>query len=230
MSTIVLPVVTAEIAQAPLPTLPVPAYHAIKNSFWYQWRSVIACSSIFGFWGLSLASRPRIVEGTLAAWTLDAAGWTLFTLGLAIRLWATLYIGGRKAKGLIDSGPYSICRNPLYWGTFFVLLASVLLFKSATYGLGAIVPILVYLWGVVPAEEAYLAEKLGEKYVDYCRRVPRWLPNFSQYASPVEITINVRGLRAECLRILGWIGLPFALQAVCVLREQSWWYAPLNLL
>lgn len=207
-----------------------PFRRLIKHSFWYQWRSVITALSVMGCWTLGLMSAPRILEGTLAAWSLNALGWVFFTAGVAIRLWATLYIGGRKAKGVVEQGPYSVCRNPLYWGTLFVLLSAVLLFKSVIFGAGLIMPILIYMWGVVPAEEAYLTEKLGDEYLLYCSRVPRWWPQFSQYASPEDINLNIRGLRAECIRILGWIWLPFVVQTLCVLRMQSWWYAPLNLL
>ncbi len=207
----------------------VPYRRLIKDSFWYQWRSVITAISVMGCWTLGMMSAPRVLEGTLAAWGLNALGWSFFTAGVAIRLWATLYIGGRKAKGVVELGPYSVCRNPLYWGTLFVLVSAVLLFKSAIFGAGLVIPILIYMWGVVPAEEAYLTEKLGDEYLDYCSRVPRWWPRFSRYASPEDITLNIRGLRAECVRILGWIWLPFVVQTLCALRIQPWWYAPLNL-
>ncbi len=201
----------------------------IKHSFWYQWRSVITSACLLTCLALGLMSAPRVLEGTLAAWGLNAVGWTLFTAGVAIRLWATLYIGGRKAKGVVELGPYSICRNPLYWGTLLVVVSQVLLLKSGIFAVGMVIPMLIYMLGVVPAEEAYLTEKLGDEYLGYCSRVPRWWPRFSQYTSPEVIDLNVRGLRAECVRILGWIWLPFVVQTVCVLRMQPWWYAPLNL-
>lgn len=201
----------------------------IKNSFWYQWRSVITSTCLLTCLVLGLLSTPRVLEGTLAAWGLNALGWTFFTAGVAIRLWATLYIGGRKAKGVVELGPYSVCRNPLYWGTLLVMVSQVLLFKSGIFAFGMVIPIFVYMLGVVPAEEAYLTEKLGDEYLGYCSRVPRWWPRFAQYTSPEVIDLNVRGLRAECIRILGWIWLPFVIQTLCVLRMQPWWYAPLNL-
>jgi len=201
---------------------------SIKSSFWYQWRSVITSISIFTCWGLGLLSVPRITEGSLLAWALNGSGWILFTAGLTIRLWATLYIGGRKAKGVIDLGPYSVCRNPLYWGTLLVLLSQVLMFKSGIFAVGMILPILIYVWGVVPAEEAYLTQKLGMPYAEYCRRVPRWWPQMGQYFSPEVIEVDTRGLRAELIRILGWVGLPFLMQMLCTLRTQAWWYAPLH--
>lgn len=201
----------------------------IKNSFWYQWRSVITSACVVTCLVLGVFSAPRILEGTLAAWMLNAFGWTFFTVGLAVRLWATLYIGGRKAKGVVELGPYSVCRNPLYWGTLFVMVSQILLFKSGIFAVGLVIPVLIYMWGVVPAEEAYLTEKLGDEYLGYCSRVPRWWPRLNQYQSPEVIELNVRGLRAECVRIVGWIWLPFAIQTLCVLRMQPWWYAPLNL-
>ncbi|MGU9537294.1 methyltransferase family protein, partial [Proteus mirabilis] len=30
------------------------------------------------------------------------------------RAWCALYIGGRKKQEIVTSGPYSLCRNPLY--------------------------------------------------------------------------------------------------------------------
>jgi protein-S-isoprenylcysteine O-methyltransferase Ste14 len=34
------------------------------------------------------------------------------------RLWCSLYISGYKNSQLITSGPYSLCRNPLYFFSF----------------------------------------------------------------------------------------------------------------
>ena len=51
---------------------------------------------------------------------------SLFCLGIFLagvgslgRVWCSLYIGGRKTRTLVCDGPYSLCRNPLY---FFSLL------------------------------------------------------------------------------------------------------------
>ena len=229
MSTTLSDFGAAAVAQSAAVSSTVSGRRLIKYSFWYQWRSVITSTCLLTCLVLGLLSTPRVLEGTLAAWCLNAVGWTFFTAGLAIRLWATLYIGGRKAKGVVELGPYSVCRNPLYWGTLLVVVSQVLLLKSGIFAVGLIIPVLIYMLGVVPAEEAYLTEKLGDEYLGYCSRVPRWWPRFAQYTSPEVIDLNVRGLRAECVRILGWIWLPFVVQTLCVLRMQPWWYTPLNL-
>jgi protein-S-isoprenylcysteine O-methyltransferase Ste14 len=40
------------------------------------------------------------------------------------RLWCTLYIAGYKTKSLIRVGPYSVCRNPLYFSALSAQWAS----------------------------------------------------------------------------------------------------------
>ncbi|TFH42699.1 MAG: isoprenylcysteine carboxylmethyltransferase family protein, partial [ANME-2 cluster archaeon] len=53
----------------------------------------------------------------------------LFLIGIVLvgiasmgRLWCSLYIAGYKTDKLITEGPYSMCRNPLY---FFSLLGAL---------------------------------------------------------------------------------------------------------
>jgi hypothetical protein len=100
------------------------------------------------------------------------------------RVWCTLYIGGRKIAELVQIGPYSMMRNPLYTMSFI-----------GAAGIGAQTGSLVMAalftfvcWAVfrtvVAKEEAFLAGKFGEAYQDYLRRVPRFLPNTRLWTSP----------------------------------------------
>ncbi|MFM7261867.1 MAG: methyltransferase family protein [bacterium] len=45
---------------------------------------------------------------------LSAMGYILLLVGCAGRIWCALYIAGRKNRVLVDLGPYSLTRNPLY--------------------------------------------------------------------------------------------------------------------
>ena len=45
---------------------------------------------------------------------IEMIGIVLIFVGIAGRLWSTLYIGGRKSVSVVTDGPYSITRNPLY--------------------------------------------------------------------------------------------------------------------
>lgn len=201
----------------------------LRKSFWYQWRAVITATSIISCLALTVLSPSQIAADSAADVAFHLAGWLCFVAAVAIRLWATLYMGGRKGRAVVCEGPYSMCRNPLYIGTLLIALSQVFFFHSAILACGLILPVLVYLCGVVPAEEQYLSQKLGDEYRQYCARVPRWWPRFSQFHTPAVIELNVNGMWQECLRIRGWIWLPFLADAVGVLRTQPWWPQLFNL-
>jgi protein-S-isoprenylcysteine O-methyltransferase Ste14 len=95
-------------------------------------------------------------------------------LGEAIQIWASAHL--RKNVELVNSGPYSWLRNPMYVGRFFVGLGLALL----TWRWFLIAPYLVIFWLYAQArvlgEEARLRVLFGEEYEAYCRKVRRWLP------------------------------------------------------
>ncbi len=79
-------------------------------------------------------------------------------------------------KKLVVSGLYRYVRNPMYVGVLLVLLGEVLLFRS--------MPFLWYsgLWlgimnvNILVYEEPYLRARFGESYVQYRKKVGRWIP------------------------------------------------------
>ena len=76
---------------------------------------------------------------------------------------------------LITTGIFSITRNPMYLGLFFVICSTVLLFGS-WFG---IIILIFFVWyitkfQIIPEEEAM--EKLfGVKYDEYRQKVRRWI-------------------------------------------------------
>ena len=81
---------------------------------------------------------PRVVMLVLAvSISVTSSGWaerpiigglfyltgcTMVGIGTMGRVWCSLYICGYKSDSLVTSGPYSMCRNPLY---LFSLLGSI---------------------------------------------------------------------------------------------------------
>lgn len=79
-------------------------------------------------------------------------------------------------KEVVVRGPYDYVRNPMYVAALLVLCGEAVLFGSALIvAYAAAVFTFFHLW-VVAYEEPTLRRKFGESYVEYLRRVPRWLP------------------------------------------------------
>ena len=113
--------------------------------------------------------------------SIEMFGVLLIFLGIVGRLWATLYIGGRKSSEVVSGGPYSITRNPLYVfstvaaagvGAQIGSFSGVILFAALCAGAFHI---------VILREEKFLKEALGAPYQAYLARVPRFFPNLSLY-------------------------------------------------
>jgi protein-S-isoprenylcysteine O-methyltransferase Ste14 len=115
----------------------------------------------------------------------EIVSWILFSVGAAIYFWCAWDFGAKglgapapidAPKNLVVNGLYRHLRNPMYVGVFFLVLSRAVYFWS--------VPIVVYLLLVTICvnlfvlfyEEPHLRKVFGEQYLDYCRRVPRWIP------------------------------------------------------
>ena len=65
--------------------------------------------------------------------TTEVVGALLVIAGVLGRFWSILYSGGRKNQTIVQDGPYSICRHPLYLFStiavvgFGVLMGSLIL-------------------------------------------------------------------------------------------------------
>lgn len=155
------------------------------------------------------------------ACTLTATA--LFLVGCYWRWWATLYISGVKDKKLICQGPYSMCRNPLYFGTFLLTMSVAFALQSVTLAVAMIIVSLYYLGVTIPNEETRLEGWFGDAYREYKREVPRFWPKFSNYHSDENLSIALVGIRAELIRSLRYICIPLVCHALLHLRAHDWW-------
>jgi protein-S-isoprenylcysteine O-methyltransferase Ste14 len=111
------------------------------------------------------------------------AGSLLLIIGFLIRVWATSYFYKERMKvislspqrTLITSGPYRFSRNPLYLGgNVFIFSGAALLFGSvAAVFITALHLPLVDVF--IRREEQKLAREFGDDWLQYRRRVHRWL-------------------------------------------------------
>ncbi len=81
-----------------------------------------------------------------------------------------------KADGLTTSGPYSLMRNPLYFGNFLIGLGWSLIAGRKAVLLFIISFIILYVIIIIPYEENFLLNKFGKSYKEYCERVGMFFP------------------------------------------------------
>lgn len=80
-----------------------------------------------------------------------------------------------RASRLVTQGPFRWSRNPIYLADTLLLAAWALWLGSLVAAIG---PLLFVAWIdrlQIPAEEQALTQRFGAAYLDYCRRVRRWL-------------------------------------------------------
>ncbi len=82
------------------------------------------------------------------------------------------------ADSLNTIGIYSIVRNPLYLGNFFMMLGLVLFIRVWWVALIYALAFWLYYERIIMAEESFLKGKFGKTYEDYLNRTPAFLPNF----------------------------------------------------
>jgi protein-S-isoprenylcysteine O-methyltransferase Ste14 len=161
---------------------------------------------------LVLLSRPGRMLGIPAWFDLvsELLGYVMLVIATLWRIWCALFIAGTKNGELAGEGPYSVVRNPLYIGNFLGLVG---------FGFAVEQPVLAVLLGavfafgypsVVAREETDLERIFGERYREYCARVPRWLPNWSLYHEPQTLTLPPRYVRKAILDAM-WFLWAFAI-------------------
>lgn len=172
---------------------------------------------------LVLTSPPFVDEDSISGQVLNILGWLSFLTYAAIRVWATLFIGGRKNDVLQIDGPYSFCRNPLYLGSAFFGLSIAFFLKSLTFGLVLLIVFLYYWLFVVPSEEKFLESRFGDTFREFRRRTPRFWPRFSAFSSPKLVSVDMKFLRIEARRLARGLLVPVILSVLMRLRDAPWW-------
>ncbi len=146
-----------------------------------------------------------LVEKSLFLLGLGIAG-----IGAAGRAWATSYISGQKLKRLVTTGPYSLCRNPLYF--FSMLLGVGFGFCTETFTVPLLVVVVMAIlhYFQIRNEERRLHDAFGSDYASYVADVPRFFPSYRSFVEPDEITISPKFLKK------GLFGIGFLLLLIGV--------------
>lgn len=146
---------------------------------------------IFGTFSALFVFAAVVVDRLLSLPDLlpEAAKWPISipiaAVGVLVTAWSAFHF--LKVRGtpvpfnpppsVIDAGPYRYVRNPMLTGVFLLLFgigfglnsASLVLVFTPLY-------VLLNLWELKHIEEPELMRRLGEKYIQYRRRTPMFIP------------------------------------------------------
>jgi protein-S-isoprenylcysteine O-methyltransferase Ste14 len=87
-------------------------------------------------------------------------------------------------KTLVVNGLYRFVRNPMYLGVAYLISAQSILRSSHSVFYYLIFFLICAQLFVSFYEEPHLRRLFGEQYEEYCRQVPRWIPQFKGYHPP----------------------------------------------
>jgi protein-S-isoprenylcysteine O-methyltransferase Ste14 len=157
---------------------------------------------------VAVFTRPSWSLESTIGFAMEFGGYLFLLAGLVIRIWCSFYIGSRKSKELIHEGPYSICRNPLYIGSFLLAIGVGLCFENVV--ILVLVPAIIIPVHTIAAkmEEAHLASKFGAQYQSYKQNVPRFWPRLSNYNSPAIIGVDVHSIQRIAMDTVAVLLLP----------------------
>ncbi len=114
---------------------------------------------------------------------LTYLGFILILFGIILNLWTDMLFKNwnttvkpfEDPTGLISSGPFRISHHPMYLGMASVLLGIAIIVGTIITFLFPILFMIIMEVLFIPFEEKNLETIFGNKYLDYKKKVGRWI-------------------------------------------------------
>ena len=156
----------------------------------------------------------------------ETVTFTLFLVGMVLvgiaslgRMWCSLYIAGYKDDKLVTDGPYSLCRNPLYFFSAIGAIGIGFATETITFPLVFILLFALYYPFVINSEERRLRQLFGTAFAQYIKTIPAFFPSFSNFYEPKEYVVKPAVYRNHIFSALWFVWLVGALEVIEGLRE-----------
>jgi protein-S-isoprenylcysteine O-methyltransferase Ste14 len=160
-----------------------------RNRFWLIGLIFWIAFSAYGFDHVVVAqaiadqlARPGGLDPDSIVRIVLVCGTLLVACACLIRTWATAYLrtevvhdANLHSEALVADGPYRRVRNPLYLGNI-LLAAGMGTIASRTGFVILVSGMTLFVLRLIGREEAQLDQEQGERFREFCRRVPRLWP------------------------------------------------------
>ena len=150
-----------------------PDPHAIQRV--RRIRKAVLLVAILGVIGLSLATTPAL-SGAAVHGVIIGAGVIALVVAIVGRAWCSLYIGGRKKSEIVDRGPYSVSRNPLYVGSVVMALGFLMIARHPVAVAAGLLYLAVFYPVIIREEAKFLRGRFQDAYHDWALEVPIFFP------------------------------------------------------
>lgn len=151
---------------------------------------------------------------------------TLFSFGCFLvgvsslgRLWCSLYIAGYKTDRLVMLGPYSLCRNPLYFFSFIGMVGCGFATETVTIPLILAFFFIIYYPAVIKQEENELYILHKNEFNDYMNSTPAFFPNFFLYKEPTSYVVNPKIFRKHIFDNLWFVWMVGIIEIIESVKE-----------
>jgi protein-S-isoprenylcysteine O-methyltransferase Ste14 len=151
------------------------------------------------------ATRITIVNYTAAILSILGAIVRAYTIGTTPRGTSGRNTEKQVAESLNTSGIYSVVRHPLYLGNYLMWIGIVLFTQNFEFVIIVSLLYWIYYERIMFAEERFLESKFGEVYLDWSKKAPAFIPNFSKFR-PSDTSFSLKSvLRREYSGILATV-------------------------
>ena len=144
----------------PLP--PLMTAGALVAAFILQWFAPIAWEGAT-FW--------RVLGAMVALCAIALMAWA----AVHMRRRAVNILPHRAATGLVTDGPFAWSRNPIYLADVLVVAGLGVFFANGWMVMAAVVLAVLLRELAAKREERHMAERFGDEWHAYARKVRRWL-------------------------------------------------------
>lgn len=167
-----------------------------QGDFLFRYRSYFPIVLLLAGLALMVLSELKGGAGSVSGYQQWMAGPAIFVslFGLLIRIHAVAYSGrhtsgrntgkGQVAGMLNTKGLYSLVRNPLYVGNYFMWLGISMLTANLWFvGIFTLI-FWIYYERIVYAEEEFLRDKFGADYLKWAAETPIFFPKKLKWEKP----------------------------------------------
>lgn len=139
---------------------------------------------------LVLVSRSHWQPGSWGTAAIFFVALVLVSAAVAGRMWCSLYIAGYKNSQLVQEGPYSMSRNPLYFFSLLGAMGCAITTENFTLPVLVALAFALYYPGIIKNEETYLQKRHGAAFESYRTTVPSFFPSFGLMRQPAVYEVK----------------------------------------